>query len=248
MSGYAAVNGLRIYYEIHGAPNPAHPPLVLLHGGGDTIATSFARLLPELAKHRQVIAFEQQGNGHTADVADRPFTFEQSADDTAALLDSLHIAQADLLGFSNGGTVALQVAIRHPQVVRRLVLVSTPWKRSGMIDGFFDGMEQATIDNMPQELKDAYLAVAPHPENLHTMFEKSRDRMRFLKDIPDDAVRAIKAPALVILGDSDVIKVELGLETKRLLNGQLAVLPATDHMAVTSRTEVIVPMIEQFLS
>lgn len=245
---YAAVNGLRMYYEIEGAPNPAHPPLVLLHGGGDTITTSFAQLFPELAKHRQVIAFEQQGYGHTADIADRPFTFEQSADDTAALLDSLNIAQADLLGFSNGGTIALHIAIRHPNVVRRLVLVSAPWKRSGMLDGLLDGMDQATIDHMPQELKDAYLAVAPHPENLQTMFEKSRDRMRFLKDIPDDAVRAIKAPALVILGDSDVIKVEHGLETQRLLNGRLAVLPATDHMAVTSRTDVIVPMIEQFLS
>lgn len=245
---YAAVNGLRMYYEIEGAPNPAHPPLVLLHGGGDTITTSFAQLLPELAKYRQVIAFEQQGYGHTADIADRPFTFEQSADDTVALLDALNIAEADLLGFSNGGTIALQVAIRYPKVVRRLVLVSTLWKRSGMLDGFFDGMEQATIDNMPQQLKDAYLAVAPHPENLQTMFEKSRDRMRFLKDIPDDSVRAIPAPALVILGDSDVIKVEHGLETQRLLNGRLAVLPATDHMAVTSRTDVIVPMIEQFLS
>lgn len=245
---YAAVNGLRMYYEVQGAPNPAHPPLVLLHGGGDTITTSFAQLFPELAKQRQVVAFEQQGYGHTADIAHRPFTFEQSADDTAALLGALHIAEADLLGFSNGGTIALQVAIRHPNVVRRLVLVSTPWKRSGMLDGFFDGMEQATIDHMPQQLKDAYLAVAPHPENLQTMFEKSRDRMRFLKDIPDDAVRAIKAPALVILGDSDVIKVEHGLETQRLLNGRLAVLPATDHMAVTSRTDIIVPMIEQFLS
>src|SRR3954447_12347425 len=242
------VDALDIYYEIHGAPNPARPPLVLIHGGGDTIATSFAKILPELAKHRQVIAFEQQGYGHTPDRPDRPFTFEQSADDTAALLAWLHIEQADLFGFSNGGTIAAQVAIRHPKLVRKLIIASAPLKRSGMIDGFFDGMEHASIDNMPKELKDAYLAVAPHPENLQTMFEKSRDRMRFMKDIPDDAVRAIKAPALVILGDSDVIKLEHGLETKRLMNGQLAVLPATDHMSVTSRTNLIVPMIEQFLS
>jgi pimeloyl-ACP methyl ester carboxylesterase len=246
---YAPVNGLDIYYEIHGAPDAARPPLVLLHGGGDTITTSFAKILPELAKHRQVIAFEQQGYGHTADVAGRPFSFEQSADDTAALLDYLHIAQADLFGFSNGGTIAVQVAIRHPKVVRKLVLASASLQRSGMIDGLFERMEQATIDDMPQELRDAYLAVAPHPEQLQTMFEKSRDRMRFMKDIPDDAIRAITAPAFIVMGDSDVVKVEHGAQIQRLLpHAQLAVLPATDHMAVTSRIGVLVPMIETFLS
>src|ERR1051326_8104001 len=120
-TGYAPVNGLRLYYEIHGPANPTQPPLVLLHGGGDTIETSFGHVLPALARTRRVIAFEQQGFGHTADIAERPFGFEQSADDTAALLEYLHIERADLCGFSNGGTIALQVAIRHPQVVRKLV-------------------------------------------------------------------------------------------------------------------------------
>lgn len=239
----------QLYYEIHGAPDPARPPLVLLHGGGDTITTSFGAILPELAKHRRVIAFEQRGYGHSADIAGRPFSFEQSADDTAELLDELRIAQADLFGFSNGGTIAVQVALRHPKMVRRLVLASAPLQRSGMIDGFFDGMEHATIDNMPKELKDAYLAVAPHPEQLQTMFEKSRDRMRFMKDIPDDAIRGITAPALLVMGDSDVVKVEHGAQIKRLLpHAQLAVLPATDHMAVTSRVAALVPMIEAFLN
>lgn len=129
-SDYAPVNGLKVYYEIHGA-NPARPPLVLLHGGGDTIRSSFGYILPELARNRQVIAFEQQGYGHTADIADRPFSFEQSADDTAALLDYLQVRQADLFGFSNGGTIALQVAIRHPQVVRKLVVASGFFSRDG---------------------------------------------------------------------------------------------------------------------
>ena len=248
-SGFAPVNGLQLYYEIHGAPHSGQPPLVLLHGGGDTIKTSFAKILPELAKHRQVVAFEQQGYGRTADVEGRPFSFEQSADDTAALLEHLHIAQADLFGFSNGGTIAVQVAIRHPNVVRRLVLASAPLQRSDMIDGFFDGMEHATLDNMPKELKDAYVAIAPHPEQLQTMFEKSRDRMRFMKDIPDDLIRGIHAPALLIMGDSDVVKVERGAYIKRLLaHAQLAVLPATDHVTVTSRVDTLVPMIEKFLS
>jgi pimeloyl-ACP methyl ester carboxylesterase len=127
-TGYAPVNGLKMYYEIHGAANAARPPLMLLHGGGDTIQTSFGHVLPSLARTRQVIAFEQQGFGHTAHIADRAFSFEQSADDTAALLDYLHIAQADLFGFSNGGTIALQVAIRHPRVVRKLIVASAFFK------------------------------------------------------------------------------------------------------------------------
>jgi pimeloyl-ACP methyl ester carboxylesterase len=128
--GFAPVNGLRLYYEIHGAARLDQPPLVLLHGGCDTIETSFGHVLPALARTRQIIALEQQGYGHTADV-DRPFSFEQSADDTAALLAYLRIERADLFGFSNGGTIALQVAIRHPRVVRKLVAASPFFKRSG---------------------------------------------------------------------------------------------------------------------
>jgi pimeloyl-ACP methyl ester carboxylesterase len=130
-SGYAPVNGLKVYYEIHGSPGDRKPPLVLIHGGGATIGTSFGHVLPALARDRQVVAFEQQGYGHTAAVADRPFSFEQSADDTAGLLEYLHIGQADLFGFSNGGTIALQAAIRHPRVVRNLVVPSAFFKRDG---------------------------------------------------------------------------------------------------------------------
>src|SRR5262249_48932458 len=154
------------------------PPLVLLHGGGDTIETSFGHVLEPLTRYRQVVAFEQQGYGHTADVADRPFTFEQSADDTAALLEYLHIRQADLFGFSNGGTIALQVAIRHPSLVRKLVVVSGFFKRDGGDPMFWNSMTNATLETMPKELKEAYLAVAPHPENLQMFFDKAVQRMR----------------------------------------------------------------------
>ena len=99
--GYAPVNGLKMYYEVYGSANGNIPPLVLLHGGGSTIETSFGKVLPALAKSRQVIAFEQQGHGHTADIVDRPFTFEQSADDTAGLLRYLNIGKADFFGYSN---------------------------------------------------------------------------------------------------------------------------------------------------
>ena len=247
-TGYAPVNGLRIYYEIHGVANSSPPPLVLLHGGGDTIKTSFGHILPALARERQVIAFEQQGYGHTADIADRPFSFEQSADDTAALLNYLHIAKADLFGFSNGGTIALQVAIRHPKVVRKMVLASALSSREGAYPWLWEAMAKAKLENMPKELQEAYLNVAPHPENLRLFHDKAAQRMRDFKDIPTDSMRSITAPALVIVGDTDVIRPEHAVEMFRILpQAQLAVLPATDHMQLTARTEWLVPMINAFL-
>ncbi|HSV47770.1 MAG TPA: alpha/beta hydrolase [Ramlibacter sp.] len=247
-TGYAPVNGLRIYFEIHGIANPARPPLVLLHGGGDTIQTSFGQILPALAGERQVIAFEQQGYGHTADVAERPFSFEQSADDTAALLEYLHIEKADLFGFSNGGTIALQVAIRHPKVVRKLIAASALVKRDGAYPWLWDAMANAKLENMPKELQEAYLKVAPAPENLRMMHDKAAQRMRDFKDIPADAIRGIAAPTLVVIGDADVIRPEHAVEMFRLLaHAQLAVLPGADHMQVTARTGQLVPMIGGFL-
>jgi pimeloyl-ACP methyl ester carboxylesterase len=245
--GYAPVNGLRLYYEIHGTANPAQPPLVLLHGGGDTIETSFGHILPALARTRQIIAFEQQGYGHTADV-DRPFSFEQSADDTAALLAYLKIAHADLFGFSNGGTIALQVAIRHPGVVRKLVATSAFFKRDGGDPWFWEAMKNARLENMPAELQEAYRKVAPHPENLRSFHDKAAQRMRDFKDIPEAAIRAITAPTLVLVGDADVVRPEHAVELFRLLpHAQLAVLPRTDHTALLTRTDAIVPMVNAFL-
>jgi pimeloyl-ACP methyl ester carboxylesterase len=247
-TGYAPVNGLRIYFEIHGVANTAQPPLVLLHGGGDTIETSFGQILPALAGQRQVIAFEQQGYGHTADIVGRPFSFEQSADDTAALLGYLHIEKADLFGFSNGGTIALQVAIRHPQAVHKLVLASALSTREGAYPWLWEAMAEAKLENMPKELQEEYLRVAPHPENLRMFHDKAAQRMCDFKDIPADAIRGISAPVLVIVGDADVIRPEHAVEMFRLLpHAELAVLPGTDHMQLTARTGWLVPMIGGFL-
>ena len=246
--GYAPVDGLRIYYEIHGIANSAYPPLVLLHGGGDTIQTSFGHLLPELARSRQVIAFEQQGFGHSADIADRPFSFERSADDTAALLQYLHVEQADVFGFSNGSTIALQVAIRHPRRVRKLVIASGFFNHDGADPAFWAGFEHAQPGQMPKELSDAYLAAAPHPENFQLFFDKCVQRMRNFQDISVDTMRGIRSPALVIVGDADVMRPEQAVEEYRLIpHSRLAVLPGTAHMALTSRTAWLVPMINEFL-
>lgn len=248
-SGYAPVNALHLYYEIHGPAAATEPPLVLLHGGGDTIETSFEHVIAPLARTRRVIAFEQQGYGRTADIVERPFTFEQSADDTAALLDHLKIERADLCGFSNGGTIALQVAIRHPQRVRKLVPISTLVFRHGAPAALWEWMQNAQLENMPQELQDAYRKVAPHPENLRLFHDKAAKRMREFKDIPVDLLRAIYAPTLVVCGDRDVVLPEHAIELFRLLpHAQVVLLPNTDHGNIMRQPEVLVPLIERFLA
>jgi pimeloyl-ACP methyl ester carboxylesterase len=245
---YASINGIELYYEVHGEARHGMPPLVLLHGGGDTIETSFGRILPELARSRHIVAFERQGYGHTADVADRPFSFEQFADDTVALLDYLRIPKADLFGFSNGGTVALHAAIRHPERVRKLVLASAFFSHDAAEPAFWNGFATATPDVMPRVLRDAYFAVAPNPENFDRFFYKGVNLMRNFQDIPREALEAMEAPALIVCADSDVMRPEHAVEEYRLIPGaQLAVLPGTDHMSLTSRTEWLVPMIERFL-
>jgi len=243
--GYAPVNGLELYYEVHGTGGT---PLVLLHGGGSTIETSFGRVLPSLAKARQVIAFEQQGHGRTADIVERPFTFEQSADDAAALLRYLRIERADFFGFSNGGNIVLQIAIRHPQLVRKLVVASAMFKRAGLPPGFWESMRQATPENMPSELREAYLRVAPHPEQFATFHDKSAKRMLEFKDWPPETIRSIDAPTMVLIGDADIVRPEHAVEMFRLLpHGQLAVLPGADHATVMNRADLLLEMIPAFL-
>ncbi len=245
-TGYAPINGLRMYYEIRGPASSV--PLILLHGGGDTIETSFGHVLPALARDRRVIAFEQQGCGRTADIPDRPFSFEQSADDTVAFLEHLHINRADLFGFSNGASIALHVAVRRPQVVRKLVVITALMKRVWADPQFWKSMKTARPDAMPAVLREAYLKVAPHPENLESFFYKACNRMRDFKDVPDHAIGSITAPTLVIGSDRDVMRPESAVALFRLLpHAQLAILPGTEHMEIPSRTNILVPMIEAFL-
>jgi pimeloyl-ACP methyl ester carboxylesterase len=222
IAGHAAVNGIDMYYEIHGEGNI---PLVLVHGGGSTIETSFAVLLPLLAAHNQVIAVELQAHGRTSD-RNAPESFEQDADDVAALLNYLKVAQANIIGFSNGGTTTLQIAIRHPQLIQKMVVMAGAYKREGFMTGFFDFMETALFESMPQPLKDAFLKVTPSQEGLLNMFKKDKQRMIDFKDISDDTIRAIKAPALFMVADKDVISVEHTLAMSRLIEGaELIVLP-----------------------
>jgi pimeloyl-ACP methyl ester carboxylesterase len=247
VANYAPIDGLQLYYEVHGAVAKDGVPLLLLHGGGSTIGTSFGKLIPLVSKTRQVIAFEQQGHGHTADV-DRPFSFEQSAEDAVALLRHLGVGKADVFGYSNGGHIALEIALRHPEVVRSLVLESVMASRDGTDPGFWQGFEHAKLDDMPPDLKRAYLATAPHPEQLPSFFAKSVQRMREFKGWTPAQLRTIRAPALLVLGDRDVVRVEHAAQMQRQLpDARLAVLPAADHMAMTERAAEVAAMLDQFL-
>jgi len=252
---YVEVNGLNMYYEIHGTGEP----LVLLHGAFSAIGTSFGNVLPELAETRQVIAFEMQAHGRTADI-DRPLSMEQMADDTAAALRQLGIEEADIFGYSMGAGVALQVAITHPEVVRKLVLASVTYNSSGVHPGLMEGLAEMKPEMMyGSPWHEEYMRIAPRPEDFATLFAKKTQMDREIQDLPAGAIEAIKAPTLLIIGDSDIVRPEHAVEMFRLLGGgvagdlaglpnsRLAILPGTTHVTVVDRADWLVSMIGEFL-
>jgi pimeloyl-ACP methyl ester carboxylesterase len=252
-NGYSQVNGLKMYYEIHGTGDP----IVLIHGGGSTIETNFGKLIPVLSRHRKVIAMELQAHGRTAD-RETELTFEQDADDVAALLRNLNTGKADILGFSNGGTTALQIAIRHPDMVNKLTLCSALTKRNGVPEWFWGFMSQASLENMPEALKEGYIKAGGNPEGLQRMHDKDARRMIHFKDIPDELIRGVAQPTLIIIGDKDVITPEHALELHRQIpHSELAIIPGGHGEYIGEITTVtpqfqddhlVVPMIEKFLA
>lgn len=252
IAGYAMVNGLKMYYEIHGSGFP----LVLIHGGGSTIRSTFGQVLDSFAKDRQVVAVELQAHGRTSD-RNQNLSFEQDADDVAALLKNLKIENADFLGFSNGGNTALQIAIRHPALVRKLIIASAFYKRDGLYPQFWESMMKATFENMPQALKDAYVAVAPDPGGLAIMCNKEIKRMLNFQDWRKEDIRSIKSPVLIIIGDADIVRPEHAVEMFHLLrNAHLAILPGGHGTYIGELTapkegsklpDLTVAMVEEFL-
>src|SRR5690606_28106385 len=219
--GYVEVNGLNMYYEIYGEGKP----LVLIHGGGSTIQTTFGKAIPLLAKNRKIIAVELQAHGRTGD-RNTELSFQQDADDVVTLLKKIGVDKADFLGFSNGGTTTLYIATEYPIVVDKIILASALAKRNGVPQWFWEFMEDAKLDNMPQKLKDAYLDVTPDVKRLRVMHDKDARRMLHFVDIPDEKIRDIEAPTLVLIGDKDVITLEHALELHQLItNSELAIIP-----------------------
>ena len=259
-SGYAPVGDVRMYHEIRGSGRP----LVVLHGAYMTVDL-MGPIVPDLAASRRVIAVEQQGHGRTADVADRPLTYEHMADDTAGLMRHLGIDEADVLGFSMGGGIALQLAIRHPERVRRLVVASATFTS--------DGMHAAALETFPTitpelfagtPIEDAYLRTAPNPGDFPRLVEKLTQLDTTPYAWPEEDIRGIAAPALIVLGDSDGVRLEHAVELFGLLGGgvmgdlaglpksQLAVLPGTTHFVppgfgLLDRADWLLAMIVPFL-
>jgi len=239
--GCAAVNGLNMYYEIHSAGEP----LILLHGGLLSTAV-FDHLVPLFAKTRQVITVDLQAHGRTADI-NRPITYEAMADDIAELMKYLHVEKADILGYSLGAGTALQTAIRHPALVRKLVIVSTVFKRNGWYPEILAQMDQmgpATAEMMkPSPLYKLYTSIAPRPDDWTMLVTKVADLLRKDYDWSKD-VAAIKSPTMLVFGDADAIrpahiveffglfgggKKDAGWDGSGMSNARLAILPGVTH-------------------
>jgi pimeloyl-ACP methyl ester carboxylesterase len=254
-SGYAPVNGLQMYYEIHGSGRP----LILLHGNLSTIEVDFGRILPSLARARQVIAVEQQAHGHTADI-DRPLSIQNWADDTAALLRHLGIGNADFFGYSSGSAVAMELAIQRPELVRKLAVASFAYQLDGLHPGLLEGIAGLTPEALAgTPFEEAYAKSAPNPDDWPTLISKITQMDQDLPEWPPEAIQSLAAPVLLIIGDSDIVRPEHAVETFRLLGGgvigdlvglprsRLAILPGTTHLTLVHRGDWLASMLAEFL-
>jgi pimeloyl-ACP methyl ester carboxylesterase len=254
-TGYAQIGSLKMYYEVHGTGKP----ILLLHGAFNTINMAFGQLIPELAKARQVIAVELQGHGRTNDI-DRAFSFESMADDCAALLKQLKIDSTDVLGYSMGGGVAQQLAIRNPSLVRKLILVSTVYKYEGWSKETRSILPMITPEMFaPTPIKQEYDKIAPDPKHFKDFVNKMKKFVTTSYDFGADKIKAIKSPTLIIAGDGDGVTAEHAVEMYRLRGGsymvdfgpqhsaQLAIFPGSSHISVMMETNWLVSMITPFL-
>src|SRR5579871_2436581 len=255
ITGYAPVNGLKMYYEVHGSGEP----VVLLHGAFMTITNNWTGWIDEFAKTRKVIAVEMQGHGRTADIP-REITTENLADDVAALLDYLKIPRADLIGYSMGGAVAMQCAIRHPGKVRKVVVISSMLRSDGMVKEGLDALATLTADAFKGSPIEAdYKKLSPTPDGFPKFVKRLLATSSKGHDISADQLKASTAPMFFIHGDADGVRLEHVAEMFRLKGGgvhgdmrprsasRLAVLPNATHVTLMQRMSDIVPMVNDFL-
>lgn len=258
-TGYAPVNGLQMYYELHGEGGM---PLLLLHGGLFDIDLQFGPLIPALAADRRVIAADFQGHGRTNDL-DRPLTGDDLTSDVVGLLDHLGVSEVDVFGFSIGGAVALQLAIEHPERVGKVIVSSASFRPDGNRGENTDAVPEFTVDMIagtPMEL--AYLEKSPHPDHAHLqgLLDKLAVSDAGFRAWSDDDIRSIAAPTLITVGDCDMVRLEHAVEFLRLRGGdvngdfagvpesQLAVLPGTTHFSGLARTDLVLEIVRGFLS
>jgi len=221
-AGYSEVNGLKMYYEIYGEGKP----LLMIHGGGSDIHVSFEKIIPQLSKNRQIIAMDMQAHGRTND-RDAHLSFQQDADDAAQLLKNLGIGKADFLGFSNGGQTLIEIALRHPGIINKLIICSAFYNRSATVPQFWEGFNGATIDRMPQRLKDEFLKVNNSHAALLNMFNRDVQRMKTFKDWTDEQIKSIQSATFIMNGTNDVGSIDHAVAMYRMIpNCELAILPS----------------------
>jgi len=249
----AKVNGMQMYYEVSGKGEP----LVVLHGAYMNIPAMGA-IIPELAKTHRVYALECQGHGRTNDI-DRPITYPNLADDVAAFMDAVGLKKADVFGYSMGAGAGLQLAIRHPEKVNRLVVASVAYDARGFQPEFTAMIPQMSVEMFPPQLEQEYRKLAVNPNGFRALATKliqlEKEPLAWEAD-----VKALKLPVFIIAGDADVATLEHTVAMFRLLGGggmgdmgkplaqsRLAILPASSHTAVITQVSLLHPMIEQFL-
>ncbi|WP_200881400.1 alpha/beta fold hydrolase [Nocardia otitidiscaviarum] len=245
---YAEIGTGRMYYEVHGAGQP----LILLHGGLSTAESTFGALIPELSRTRQVIAVELQAHGHTPD-QDRPMTYEALADDVAALITHLDLGKADLLGYSLGGGVALQVAARTPDLVDRLVITSAPFRFDGWLPETRAGMAAMDPDAMRDTpMYQLYTGVAPDPAGWTALVTKTRQLLTQDFDWTEQLAK-IQAPTLVLTAEADALHRDHATEMTARLDSatsdraRLDIVPGTTHYDIMYRSDLLLPLITPFL-
>ena len=254
-TGYAPVNGLKMYYEVHGSGEP----VVLLHGAFMTITSNWEGWIGELSRTRKVIAVEMQGHGRTADIPREPNS-DNLADDVAALLEYLEISRADLIGYSMGGGVAMRVAVRHPDQVRRVVVISSTFRRDGMTQEGLDAISKLTAEAFKgSPIEAEYERLSPTPDQFSKFVERMVAAFSNGKDLSAEQLQSTTAPMFFIHGDADGIRLEHVAEMFRLKGGEihgdlrprsasrLAILPNTTHVTLMQRVSIIVPMVNDFL-
>ncbi len=260
-TGYAPINGLEMYHEIHGAPREEMPPLLLLHGGLFNIDLQFGELIPALAADRQVIAADFQAHGRTNDIEGRPLSTANLTSDVAALLDHLGIERVDVFGYSIGGAVTLGLAIQHPERVRKVVVSSVSFHPDGNRPENSEAVGEMTVDMIAgTPMEQDYLAKSPNPDKLQALLDKLGAYDIWDGEGWKDAdIEGYPAPTLITVGDCDMVRLDHAVRFLQLRGGdvngdfvgvpasQLAVLPGTTHFFGLSRPSLVLELIVPFL-
>jgi pimeloyl-ACP methyl ester carboxylesterase len=236
-----------MYYEVHGSDSTS-PPLVLLHGAFG-FAEGWGAVLPTLSKNRKVIVVELQGHGHTAD-RDQPLRYEQMADDTAELLKQLKINSADFFGYSMGGTVAVGVAVRHPELARKVAILGSTARspKDTYEPEFYREYQSLSADFAPPELKNPYDKTSPDPTRWPVLVKKVKEMGPAFKGYAETELKGIKAQVLIMIGDREGVRIEHAVEMYRLIpNAQLGIFPGSDHFMLFQSPDKVLATLVPFL-